>query len=160
MLKMTRSLFFAVACFCIGVQAQQADPWKKFTSAEGKFSVLMPCTPEVTSEDIKEGSISTKQVYHTCTYGKAAYTISYAPFSNALDAKAMLDNFRNGIVKGSNGTLASEKDISLSSFPGRAFSTKGTTEGTEIRYDWRIYLIDKRVYSIGFVTRAADLDGA
>jgi hypothetical protein len=155
MIKKILILTFTTLLLCSGIRAQEAGVWKKFNSKDGKFSILLPCTPEITSEDVGEGEAKMKQVYHTCIYGKGAYTMSYSILPVEIDAKAALDKFRDGILSGSNSKLVDEKEITLSSYPGREFSATSILQGTEMRYDWRIYMVDQTVYSLGFVARTS-----
>jgi len=57
-----------------------------------------------------------------------------------------------GILKGAGATKVSEEKISLNSYPGRELQMSFTLkEGTEIIARTRIYLVDKRLYSITFM---------
>lgn len=146
---LTLSLSFAAA-------AQKADTWKSFKSAEGKFSVNVPCTFEITSEDLKSEAATTKQTYLSCVMDAGVYSMSFASISSDAPPKLMLDKFRDGVLTGSNSTRISEKDITLLTFPGREMVAKSTLDGIEIRYEWRIYVTDKVIYSLSFISSASD----
>jgi hypothetical protein len=140
------------------VTPAQSDTWKKFTSAEGKFSVILPCTPAVSSEELKDTSV--EQVFHGCASATAVYQMSYTTLEPLGTSRATLDSFRDGVARGANTTISDEKEISISSYPGRAFSIEATAGTMAIHYDWRIFLVGKRIYSLGFAMRKGESDPA
>lgn len=153
-------LLLALALLTVDISAQQADPWKSFRSTEGKFSILLPCTPDITSEDIKGSSGSTKQVYHNCRFGDSVYGVSYWTITETATSKVILDKFRDGVASGSKATILDEKEISQSSYAGREFSCEGSAGSLVLHYDWRIFLVGARIYSLSFIMRKGESDPA
>jgi len=140
------------------VLAQQNDAWKKFTSPEGRFSVMVPCTLSISAEDIKTTNGIVKQVYHSCLSGNIGFLLSYSDFPIVSSSKSMLDSFRDGVVGSLKITAAAEKEITLSSHPGREFSVTDNVNGAEVSYRYQIFLVDRRVYGVCLVAKVAGVD--
>ena len=104
--------------------AVEYDPkaWQEFTSAEGRFAVLLPGRPTeaVRSADSPIGKLD----IHMCTLRTfAQYGVTYIEYPKSVEDGGRVDDFlagvRDGGVKGVNGTLAEEKEVSLDGHPGR-----------------------------------------
>ncbi len=159
MINKSLILIFHALLFCAAALAQTGDPWKTFNSATGKFSVRIPCNPQETSDDLKSGTSVTKQIYNTCLNVSTGYVVSYADYPVTTTVKALLDQFRDGILRDSQMTAAGEKEISFSTYPGREFSTTSnasTSKDTEIFYSWHIYYIRGRMYGLGVVMKGVE----
>lgn len=140
---------FAALFFCTAIAAQQGVAWQKLESKEGKFSGLFPCKPEMSSEDVRNSGMAAKLVSYSCSYGEVWHVMAYSDFPAGSLAKTTLDTFRDGIVKGFQGKVISEKVVSLSSNPGREFAAKTDAPGTDAVSIWRIYLVGVRMYAVG-----------
>lgn len=138
-------LLLAVGVFCLtAASAQAPQTWQPYRSAEGRFSVSMPCKPEVETQNNAEDG--TTSIYHNCYGPNGSYIVTYSDFREALDSKTMLEAFAEGTR--SNSTLVSEKPVLLGRLPGREMVLASCDEGTAIIYKWRIYVSGKRIYAI------------
>ena len=148
-----RSRFFIPALFiCLTLIAEasaQTVEWKKFSSPEGRFNVLMPGRP-LREEESKE-TLRGKVVMHFFTVGseKGVFVVAYADYAMS-DAKRELDANRDSFLKGMKATLIAESDIKLQENPGREI--KAARDNLSIRS--RIYLVGGRYYQIVAVTPA------
>ena len=123
--------------------------WIKFNSPEGRFSVLLPHEPKFESVAATETSGITNYRYSDIESGYGFICEYFDVPSAGDDVQSFLDTTRDGILKGAGATKVSEEKISLNSYPGRELQMSFTLkEGTEIIARTRIYLVDKRLYSI------------
>ena len=126
--------------------------WIKFNSPEGRFSVLLPHEPKFESVAATETSGITNYRYSDIESGYGFICEYFDVPSAGDDVQSFLDTTRDGILKGAGATKVSEEKISLNSYPGRELQMSFTLkEGTEIIARTRIYLVDKRLYSITFM---------
>lgn len=129
--------------------------WKRFSSSEGNFSILMPGTPQEDKQTVntKTGTIEVHTFTVTRQQEEVKYTVSYTEYPeqyiellhrNNLVEKA-LENGKNTAMQKANATLVSETEISLGSSLGREIHYK--KPGDKI-VKHRIYLVNKRLYQI------------
>ena len=146
-----RTMIVVVVGLCLSSIGfgQQSTDWKEFSSTEGRFNAQFPCEPKVESEDVKEGTTTVKQFYNSCIFGSGYFMLSYADFPLQKDPKRFLDTFRDGIINGMGAKLESEKQITMGNHPGREVYSRITTQGIEMNFALRIYLVNNRVYSLG-----------
>src|SRR5262249_30751572 len=92
-------------------KGQAASGWKKFTSKEGAFDVLMPGVPTEEKKSLQLGSGPTELNLFVVERkkGEAAYIVAYCEFpESALQGaspEARLDYARNRAVSRSRGKL-------------------------------------------------------
>jgi hypothetical protein len=156
MIRKTALLFAVTTVLTLTTAARTPQPqkqtWTTYTSAKAKFSVLTPCEFVVTSESMKLSAGDLEQIFHGCRGIAGYYTVAFSEFPTmppANGSKAMLDNFRNGIVEGTKSKLLSEKQITLGTNPGREFTVVQGSGAQELLFKWRAYLVGKRVYGLG-----------
>ena len=125
--------------------------WKEFSSQEGGFTVLLPGTPQVSSNT--EQTQSGQLVTHTFSYkGLIECDVIYfdCPINveDPSQVKKLFDYMRDGglanVAKG-NPRLIKETDFSISGHPGR-FLHIDVAENTVIRM--KFIAVKKRVYSL------------
>jgi len=132
--------------------AQTETPWVKFTSPEGRFSVLLPHEPKFEQVAASDTSGITNYRYSDLENGYGFICEYFDVDSIGSDPEHFLDLTRDGILKGAGATKVGEEKISLSTYPGRELQMAFTVnEGTEITARTRIYLVDKRLYSLTFL---------
>ena len=136
----------------VTVAAQKKPAWKKYRSVEGRFSVNIPCQPEIKSEDIDNGHGTSKQIYQTCGNDDGYYLVSYIDLLSVSDGNSSLNQFRDGIIKGAGGSLVSENSISMGSHPGRDLVLTGRSGAGVLNYNLHLYLVGKRLYCVGVVS--------
>jgi hypothetical protein len=131
---------------------QTETEWIKFTSPEGRFSVLLPHEPKFETIKATEANEITNYRYSDIESGYGFICEYFDVKSTGEDLQHFLDITRDGIVRGAGATLAGEEKISLSNYPGRELQLAFTlSNGTEITARTRIYLVDKRLYSLTFL---------
>ena len=127
--------------------------WQTFVSSEGRFSVLLPGSPEKSGQVIQTGVGSLPNFSVTLKTGMAEYLISYIDFPNAFDDQAALkaayDGGRDETLSSNQLTLVSDRDFSVGGHVGRHFSAVGKGQ----LYNNRIIAVGKRLYQIVIVTR-------
>jgi TonB family protein len=116
----------ACCCICFSQTRDQKDAseWKEFSSAEGRFSVLLPGTPvsKVTENSTSSGKVKT--YLFTLEVPRGFYLVSYLDYANYTDdeefANRSLNAGRDGMLAQNKGTkLLSEKQIKIGRFSGR-----------------------------------------
>ncbi|MCA1558386.1 MAG: hypothetical protein LC731_07600 [Acidobacteria bacterium] len=152
-MQYTRTRFFALSLFiCLVAGARvsaQTQPWTKFSSPEGRFTVLMPLEPKM-EEESKDTSVGRVVMrFFTAGSEKGIFVVAYADYS-VCDAKRELDANRDSFLRGMKATLVSESDIKLQDNPGREI--KAVRDNLSIRS--RIYLVGRRYYQIMAITPA------
>ena len=149
---MRRKLFAAclVLVAAVSVCAQQpaaaAPAWEKFTSAEGKFSILMPGKPEPQ----KQTSQSPIGPYTTYLFiGRSSGQIylvgwvDYAP-SFTFDPQKEMEANRDNFAKGVEAQVKATTPIKLGTYSGIEFT--GDSEKASFRS--RVYIVGKRPYQL------------
>jgi hypothetical protein len=128
--------------------------WEEFLSEEGRFSVLMPGTPQKQSQilDTKVGKIQFNQYQSILELRNVGYSVGYGDYAESLmkliDVQKGLDDVVDGVVRSMNGQLITKSNIMLGEFPGRKFSADGRFERTDLFFKGRVYLIKNRIYII------------
>jgi len=128
--------------------SQTSKTLKKFSSLEGRFSVLLP------NENVERSSFEDTRIngaeanVFTLKAGKAVYLVKYADLSGSLDnistVEKILDSACNDKAAGVNGTLSRKLEISIDGFLGREI--KVDTPEQTIRA--RLYLVKQRLYQL------------
>jgi hypothetical protein len=130
----------------------QADPqnWKTFTSAAGSFSVLTPgeLSHEQRAAQSSDGSV---QMHVFTYYANAEYSISYADYLAVIENQDRQSQFLNAVrdagVKGINGRLLEDKEITLDGHPGRSYRVEYGTDygfllvGRNVVVGQRLYIV-------------------
>lgn len=130
-----------------------ASAWKETSSAVGDFTVLMPGTPTLTTEQVETdaGKISNR-LLHLSTK-TAVYMVSFADFPVRLDepdvVKQALDASRDNILAEDKSTnLLSEKEIDFNGQAGREWLIQKGKDMIRVR----AFFIKERFYQIGIST--------
>jgi hypothetical protein len=139
---------------------QRGAPWQPFNSAEGKFNVLVPSKPKLQVEDVESSRGMVKYYRFTSVSNIGLFSVTYFDhpelLNNAGQMEARLDVIRDGVTNSLGGERISEKKIKLNGYPGREFAVKKSEQGSDDLYQWRIFLIGKRVYQIAVATERKD----
>jgi hypothetical protein len=128
------------------------DEWIKYTSPEGRYSVLVPSQPTVDSQEATSASGEKFTQYKaTVVSAGVVYIIGY--FDYSAPTIFTFDKARDGMVEAVQGTLLSERSISLGGSPGRELRLSAKdSSGAEYLMLARFYDIDRRVYVLQFIT--------
>ena len=120
--------------------------WVHFNSAAGRFTVLMPDTPEDKAETTPSdhGPYTThlfivKDTKNVYLIGWVDYDPSFN-FNRAAELEANRDNF----VKGINATLTSSRTLTLDGYPALEF----TADTADRSFKSRVYMVGRRPYQI------------
>jgi hypothetical protein len=135
----------------VGFGFQGSSEWIKYNSPEGRYSVLVPIQPKLsTQESATADGEKFTQYKATVIDANAVFLAGY--FDHVPGTTFSLDKARDGMVGAVKGTLLSESAISLGGYPGLELkvSAKGS-DGTEFLMRARFYDVDKRVYVIQFI---------
>lgn len=135
-----------------------AQDWKRFSHAEGRFSILMPAKPAARTFP---GQIDNIKV---TAYGFAALSQSIGvacgyydfPSGPPPDPEKVFDRTVEGSIRGLHGTLLTEAKITKGGYPGRRFRSTGI--GKEF-VDEEMYLVGQRFYLITITTATRTPNG-
>lgn len=143
------SLLISVWSVVAAGASMQTIQWAKFSSPEGRFSILMPGQP--LRDDQSKNTQVGKVVMHffTARSEGGIFIVAFTDYAMG-DVKRELDANRDSFLKGMKATLVSESDIKLEGHPGREI--KATRDALIIRS--RIYLVGKRYYQAIAITPA------
>lgn len=125
----------------------QGQPYPyRYNSAEGRYAVLLPAEPRISSQNATtpDGSPLTQYMAMVAD-GDGMLMVAYFDYSS--DVQFNLDKARDGMVNSVRGTLLDEHSISLGGSPGRQIRVLGRTEqGMEFIDRARFYDVKPRVY--------------
>lgn len=140
-------------------EAPATSGWVRYSSPEGRYNVLMPTTPTLSTQDSKTADgVKFLQYLASASNDNELCLIGY--FDHIPGSTFSFDKARDGFVGAVNGTLASESSISLGGYPGRQLKVVGkAADGVDYILHVRIYDVRNRVYVVQFIiARAADGD--
>ncbi|HEY3579390.1 MAG TPA: hypothetical protein VGK82_02565 [Pyrinomonadaceae bacterium] len=120
--------------------------WVRYNSVSGRFSVLMPETPDEKTETTPSdhGPYTTHLFVVRDT--KNVYLIGWVDYDPSFNfnRQAELEANRDNFVKGIKATLVSTRSMSLDGYPALEFSAE-----TEDRtFQSRVYMVGRRPYQI------------
>lgn len=138
---------------------QHSDEWIKYTSKEGRYSLMLPAQPTVDSQEATTASGEKFTQYKaTVSSAGAVYMIGY--FDYSAGTIFTFDKARDGMVDAIKGTLLSERSVSLGGSPGRELRVLAKdSSGVEYLMLARFYDVNQRVYVIQFITPKSDETG-
>ena len=156
----------AAALLPIPVLAQASAPpaaqtaWSRFAPQEGRFTVLMPGTPQRSETPVLEGPGSPgRSVIYTSVVPDGVFLAGwadYAPdfkFDNQAELAANRDNF----VKGVQGRLLATRAITLGGAPGMEFDVE--KPGAWVARA-RLYIVGGRPYQLIAINPGTAIDAA
>lgn len=133
-------------------KADDASGWKEFSSAEGKFKVLLPGVPKtnVGTAQTAIGPLTTH--YFAVETEKFVYHISYVDLpvgpETPEETKEALDSSRDHAVK--DHRLISENDVTLDGIVGREM----LVARNDLIFNGRFFYVKKRLYHLILGARA------
>lgn len=124
----------------------------RYTSPEGRYSVLLPAQPSLSSQEVSAPDGRPMTQYMVSAAGSMGMVmIGY--FDYAADVVFSLDKARDGMVTSIQGTLLDEHAISLGGAPGRQVKISARSEqGMEFIDRARFYDVKPRVYVLQCIT--------
>lgn len=144
--------FWIPVVFALGsaALAVQGAKWSPFKSAEGKFSISLPGTPQTQSQPVNTAVGEVQMNLFIVPIGnETVYFVAFSDYpadkmKNASSDK-VLNGCRDGMVGNQKGTMTSDKAFKLGGVPGRDFAWKG---GNDFDGMARIYLKQNRLYQV------------
>ncbi|HAF14075.1 MAG TPA: hypothetical protein DHU55_06280 [Blastocatellia bacterium] len=132
---------------------QNATDWIKYTSTEGRYTVSLPGQPQLSTQEATAGTGEKFPQYLASVTepGDIAYMTGY--FDSIPGRVFSADAARDGMVQRINGTLLTEKTISLGSYPGRDLKVLAKAAGgtTDYLVFARFFEVEKRIYVLQFI---------
>lgn len=141
------------------VNPTTADPsgWVRFNSAAGRFSVLVPATPQDKAETTQSehGPFTTHLFIARDT--RNVYLIGWVDYDPGFNFNRQkeLEANRDNFVKGVNATLINTRSLHIDGFPVIEF----TAETADRMFKSRVYMVGRRPYQIviGFPKTDAEI---
>lgn len=132
---------------------QTETEWVKFTSPEGRFSLLLPHQPKVeVVTDPKDEKLNHKRI--SVVEDGYAFIIEHYDNIGIADPEKYFDGARNGMLSVIHGVVVRESKISLESYPGREFELSFTASNGSIFHGLaRMYAVGNAAYSISYIWR-------
>jgi hypothetical protein len=130
----------------IGFGHQGPGEWIKYSSPEGRYSILLPTEPKLsTQETTASTGEKVPQYLASSPDGNGVVVIGY--FDYTTEMTFSFDKARSGMVTAMNATLLDEDSISLGGSPGRAFKLLAKpADQQEFLVRARLYDVGRRVY--------------
>ena len=132
--------------------------WVRYNSVSGRFSVLMPETPEEKTETTPSdhGPYTTHLFVVRDT--KNVYLIGWVDYDPSFNfnRNAELEANRDNFVKGINATLVDTRSLNLDGYPALEFSA----ETADRTFKSRVYMVGRRPYQIVIGTPKDEPDAA
>ena len=128
------------------IPAGDAFKWRKFTSPEGNFSVLLPCSPLLRTREliVSSGKEELRQFF--CRILDETYLIQYIdrPVKRVqiLGAEEILSLSDNAAVKVNHSALISKRILTLNGYPGHEITI---VSQNRVRKVQRTYLVGNRL---------------
>jgi hypothetical protein len=131
--------------------------WTKYNSPKGRYTILVPGEPRLSSQEILTSN-GKKVTQYRATASEANFAVFVGYYDYALAMTYSLNQARDGIVE-RTGTLLSESKISLGAYPGLEMNVSAKRpDGTEFLVRVRIYDVDRRVYVLQFIIPRSEDD--
>ncbi len=125
--------------------------WKEFSSAAGRFKVLMPGTPDLTTIEVETAAGKLPHARYALITDTAAYIVSYTdnPYSSEDPAlvKRALDSGRDNVLAQDPSMgmkLLSEKEVVLEGHAGREWLFHSNDAVVRAR----AYFVNGRIYQL------------
>ena len=119
---------------------------QRYISDQGRYSVLFPAEPELSTQNIIVPTGGQTVQYMATSFAEGTvFLVGY--FDYPAGVTFSLNKARDGMVEGLKGTLLDEQSISLGGAPGRQLRIGGRLEnGTEFMNRARFYDMQPRVF--------------
>lgn len=131
---------------------EQVNEMPKYTSQDGKFSILFPGEPTVSTEKV-ETEIGTIDM-STFIYEKSsqeAYMVSYADYPAEMikdvDQMEMLASSRNGVLENIGASVVEEKDITLDGHKGIYFKANSVS----LYLIYKMVMVNNRIFQVAIM---------
>ncbi|HEX8844986.1 MAG TPA: hypothetical protein VF791_10100 [Pyrinomonadaceae bacterium] len=150
MRKKLLAAFFVLIVINFSYGSQDAANWVKYTSTEGRFSVLLPSQPKLMTQPAT--TFTGETITQHAVYFEEAnslYMIGY--FDKPAGMTYSLDVGQDAFVKSNSGTLLSQKNITLDGHPGRDLLVSSKSAAGEIITHAWIIDAGNIIYSLQYI---------
>ena len=120
--------------------------WKKFTSTEGNFSVVMPGKPKEETQSFLINGVKMEEHRFSVLFGNASFAVSYLDGPVLLTPAAgerMLDAVGQALTQGDGSKTLSAYKLIVNDYPVREYKTMAE-DGSQT--DIKLYLVRRRLY--------------
>jgi hypothetical protein len=150
MSKIARALPFTLVAVLLTAGHMAAQAWTNFSSAEGRFSILLPAKAAAGTFDLQTGSIKVTAHAFTGLSQSIMVMCGYYDFpSPPQDPEKVFDETRDGSIRSVHGTLLTEEKLAKDGYSGRRFRSTGLGNAF---VDEEVYLVGQRFYLITITT--------
>jgi hypothetical protein len=137
-----------LATFANGFQTPTAE-WVKYTSVEGRYSILFPQQPELATAEYEIAKDEKVPRYEADVADpNGLYETNYYDIPPRPGRIFSLEEWRDRAVENSKGTLISSVAISLEGYPGIEFKMSFKPRDTDLILLTRVYNVGGRVYRL------------
>jgi hypothetical protein len=128
------------------IAAQDHSEWIKSVSPEGRYSVLVPTQPKISTQDTTDADgHKVPQYLASSPDGNGVFMIGYFDYKPPVTFS--FDKARDSMLKAMEATLLGEDTVSLGSSPGRQLRLLAKApEGQEFMVRARLYDVAGRVF--------------
>ena len=142
-------LFLIIAACVTALQA--AGDWSKYTSPEGRYTILFPGEPRLMTQESPNAD-GDKVLQHLAASTSPDVTCLVGYFDIKPGLTFSFDKGRDGMIAAVKGTLLEERNISLGSSPGRELRIAAQpAAGQNLLIVARYYQVGDRVYVVQFI---------
>jgi hypothetical protein len=129
---------------------QERGGWETYISNEGRYSILFPGAPQTTSQETAtpDGAKLTQYMAFIGT-GNDFYMVAYFDIGSSTWS---FDKARDGALGKVNGTLISERNITLGENPGREVKVFGKSGDADVFIVARFFRVGERIYLLQYLT--------
>lgn len=133
--------------------APVAETWIRYHSPAGRYTVLLPAQPTLTTqESATADGVKFTQYLANSASPTAVCLTGY--FDQVPGSVFNFDNARDGMVRAIKGTLQKESAISLGGSSGRELLVSANLDGTDATFRVRLYHVGTRIYVLQFISEA------
>jgi hypothetical protein len=137
---------FLVLTMTVLARGFQTSPeWLKYTSEAGRYSMLVPQQPQLSTQEVPAPDGTKFTQYMAQASDKDTfYLVGY--FDYTPNMVFSLDKARDGMLEATKGTLLKEEAISLGGNHGKELKVSAMNEGFDLMLRIRFYEVGRRIY--------------
>lgn len=139
------AVFLVLTMTALASAFQTSPEWVKYTSEAGRYSMLVPQQPQLSTQEVPAPNGTKFTQYMAQASDKDSFfLIGY--FDYTADMVFSLDKARDGMLEATKGTLLKEEAISLGGNSGKELKVSTRNEGFDLLLRIRFYEIGRRIY--------------
>jgi hypothetical protein len=146
----SKAVFLLLISACVW-PLQTPDNWSKYTSPEGRYSILFPGKPELKTQESTDTD-GQKVLKYRAASSSRDVTCLVGYFDIRPGRTFSFDKARDEMVDGVETKLLAERNISLGNSPGRELKIVARApSGRDVLVVARYYQVGDRVYLVQFI---------